>query len=112
MTFLLDAVVDLVVRTGIWLAFEVAIAAAAAGAAWWIASLFGVRLPWRTVGIAAVLGVLAAASLAHRFDLPDPGHVEVWRRPVYLLWSGLGACLGAGAGALASLRSARESAAS
>lgn len=94
MTFLLDALVDLFARTLAWLAAESAIAAAASAGVWWAAGLIERPVPWRRVAIAALVGVLAGASIAHRFDLADPGHLAVWRRPLYPLWSSAGALLG------------------
>jgi hypothetical protein len=98
-SFLLDVVVDLLARTMVWLAGEAALAGAVAAAVWWVAGILDRPVPWWRTAIAALIGALAAASLAHRFDLVDPGHLEIWRRPIYAVWSFLGAL----AGSLASL---------
>jgi hypothetical protein len=92
---LLDVVVDLLARTVVWLASLGAVAGAAASVVWGIWGRGRVR--WRTALAGGIVGALLLASLAHRFGLPDPGSIAVWRRPIYPVWSVGGALAGSAA---------------
>ncbi len=87
MTFLLDVIVDFLARTAAWLAAEAVLAAAVAGLAAGILRLAGRPVRIRVLGAAALAGALIGASLAHRFDLPGPLLIDIWRHPLDVIWS-------------------------
>jgi hypothetical protein len=101
-TFLVDVLVELLLRTTAWLAALVGVAAAAASLPWGIWGRETIR--WRMAALAGIAGALALASLAHRFGFPDPGAAAVWRRPLYPVWTAGGALAGSAAVVMARRR--------
>ena len=52
----------------------------------------------------SLFGAALTASLVHRFDIPSPMRIEVWRRDLPLIWSAGGATLAAAAAVLLPVR--------
>lgn len=90
----LRSVLEFLGRSAAWLVVVLALAAAAALVVT-LAARRSVRSWWPAPFWAAVVGALLGASLADRFNLPEPLTLSIWRRSLPLAWAVGGALLGA-----------------
>jgi hypothetical protein len=95
MTFLVEIVLETVLRTLVWTAIIAGIAAVATGAVVAGSRLAGRAVSWLPTGWIAAAGAAVAVALPERFTWPPGPAIAVWRWDIPILWAAGGAIAGA-----------------